>query len=104
MENACVIFEGDWSGQIYLTCPMKYVHCSEDILLNLLVTLDDYDWHCNGGDGRGILFEVLPFGAGVPGGMGGGAIVDGLWIHERLEKASLLNRIAAVVFGESSVL
>ena len=28
--NTYVVMEGDWGGQIYLTCPVKYVICEED--------------------------------------------------------------------------
>lgn len=88
-EDACVILEGDWGGQIYLVCPMKYVHCSEKTLLNLLKSIDSIEWGCNDGKGRAICFEVIPIGQGVAGGMGGGIVVDGLWLHERLIDAGL---------------
>ena len=31
-DAAVVIMEGDWGGQIYLTCPMKLVKCDEKTL------------------------------------------------------------------------
>lgn len=30
--NAYVVMEGDWGGQIYLTCPVNYIVCDEALL------------------------------------------------------------------------
>ncbi|CAF0940381.1 unnamed protein product, partial [Didymodactylos carnosus] len=43
-ENCVLIFEGDYGGQIYLTCPMKYVQCNEQILKQLLNDIDKLQW------------------------------------------------------------
>lgn len=104
IENACVIFEGDWGGQIYLTCPMKYIHCTESVLLALLESIDRIEWGCNKGDGRGVFFEIIPAGQGVAGGMGGGAVIDGLWLHQRLSDAGMAEKIASVIAGESDTI
>ena len=82
--DAYVIMEGDWGGQIYLTCPAKYIVCDEDVLKEILKKLDQTSWECNGGDGAGIRFETYDLGDEVSGGMGGGMIMDGLWIHPKI--------------------
>jgi hypothetical protein len=35
IPNAYVVFEGDYGGQIYLTCPMSKINCNEKILKQL---------------------------------------------------------------------
>jgi len=39
-----VIFEGDYGGQIYATCPASLVRCSEETLQGLLRDLDTVGW------------------------------------------------------------
>jgi hypothetical protein len=38
--DAAVVLEGDYGGQIYLTCPVGLVACDEHALLDLLEDLD----------------------------------------------------------------
>lgn len=97
IKNACVIFEGDYGGQIYLTCPMKYVQCSESTLHKLWKSIDKIEWDSNDIYQQGIFYEVISVGQGVAGGMGGGRVVDGLWIHKRLENAGLREKIADII-------
>ena len=56
-SNTYVVMEGDWGGQIYLTCPVKYIVCDEALLKKLLIKLDQICWKCNGGEGTGIRFR-----------------------------------------------
>src|SRR5688500_3746631 len=84
-KNATLILEGDWGGQIYLTYPVKYVKCKEETLLNLLVDLDDLVWGDQGEDSRKVLFEIRKLGDGISGGMSGGLVIEGLWVHEEFE-------------------
>ena len=97
MEGTVAIMEGDYGGQIYFTCPVRHIHCDADTLSRLLTDLDALGW--NDPEGSGLYFEFAAPGAGVAGGMGGGAVCDGVWLHERLEhrRAS----IEAVVAGTS---
>ncbi|WP_289355064.1 hypothetical protein [Paenibacillus sp. S-12] len=73
IPDTYVIMEGDWGGQIYLSYPMKYINCSEEILHNLLDDLDSIAWDCNEGEGKGLYYEIRRPGDGIGGGMGGGA-------------------------------
>lgn len=35
-KNAVLIFEGDYGGIIYLTCPIRLINCNEETLYYLL--------------------------------------------------------------------
>ncbi len=43
-HDGMVIFEGDYGGQIYATCPASLVRCSEETLQGLLRDLDTVGW------------------------------------------------------------
>lgn len=91
-----LVLEGDWGGQIYLTIPWRLV--GQDALVGaLLHWLDWLAWECNEGDGaRASLYDPAEHGEdpeeGIAGGMGGGALDDGLWLHD--EFASQRARVA----------
>ena len=61
--DAAVVMEGDYGGSIYLTCPVRLVHCDEPTLQQLLIDLDKHDW--NDPEGVGVYYEVAPVGSGV---------------------------------------
>jgi hypothetical protein len=82
-ENTYVIFEGDYGGQIYLTCSTKIVKCTEEELYTLLKEIDEKNWQEP--EGAGIYFEQIPEKRGVVGGMNGGYITDDLWVHPQIE-------------------
>jgi hypothetical protein len=96
--DGIVVFEGDYGGQIYAVCPAGAVRCSEDDLRVLLRDLDSFEWDDAGG--ARVFFEALPMGSIVPGGMGGGRVEEGLWVHPRL--AQHATAIQAVVDGRRS--
>mgnify|MGYP001573503158 CR=1 FL=1 len=98
-QDAVLIMEGDWGGQIYLTCPMKLVHCSEEALETLLTDLDDIAWDCNEGLGTGIYYEVRKAGEMISGGMGGGFVLDTLWVYPEFD--NLEREIRDVIEGRS---
>lgn len=97
VEGAVAIMEGDFGGQIYLACPVDRIHCEEVTLSLLLADLDSLCW--DQPEGSGLYFEVVPVGATIPGGMGGGLVVDGIWLHDELEPYR--HGIEAVVSGIS---
>jgi hypothetical protein len=98
-DKSYIVFEGDHGGQIYLTCPMKYVKCSPDTLAMLLSDIDTLHW--NEMDGSGLYYEEFEVDSGVCGGMGGGVAIDGLWVHDELLEEGLYERIADVIIGKS---
>lgn len=97
-KHGCVIIEGDYGGQIYLTCPMKYVKCSHGILKNLAADLDSLYWDDE--SGCKVYYEEYKPPHGISGGMGGGVLIDGLWIHPEFKEIGIKDRIWAVISGE----
>jgi hypothetical protein len=99
--HGIVVFEGDDGGEIYLVCPARHITCSEDRLQHLLVDLDEIEWPGNDDPSmRRIYFESRAAGQGVPGGIGGGQVTGGLWIHPRLAKQGLLDPIRDFLSGK----
>jgi len=82
-SNGVVILEGDYGGQIYVVAQAKDVKCKETQLFDLLQFLDSNEW--DDPDGARIYYESRPVNSGVAGGMGGGAVIDRIWIHPRLK-------------------
>lgn len=97
-KNAYVIMEGDWGGQIYLTCPLKYIKCNEKKLKEILQYLDNICWCCS--EGVNFYYEIIKDRKGIAGGMGGGAIIDGLWLHPNIEEKNLRKEIEEMLFTE----
>jgi hypothetical protein len=93
--HAAIVMEGDSGGQIYLTCPVSIVRCDQDTLNKLLNDLNDLSW----GDGEGLYYEVLPPGTGVGGGMGGGIVLDQVWLHEEFEQMQLRSEVEEIIAG-----
>jgi len=95
-NDSTVILEGDYGGQIYVVAPVVYVKCNESRLHSLLAKIDATQW--DEPEGASIFFERLPVGAAVFGGMGGAAVQQSVWVHERLQAHRVA--IAAVLAGE----
>lgn len=97
MEHTAVVMQGDAGAQIYLTVPVQHVACDENALLGLLEALDALE--CRNPASAALSFELAPIGSGVFGGMGGGLIIDGVWLHERLHAAGVLPLATSVLYG-----
>lgn len=96
LDEGVVILEGDYGGQIYLVAPAAQVECSEGALLRLLRDLDEIAWPGSEPDASCLRFERLPAGASVPGGMGGGKVEAGIWIHPELgEQGAAIRAVLA---------
>ena len=80
--DGVVVLERDDGSEIYLACPARDVRCPEETLRELLREIDALEWHVEGGGH--LLFEAIPEGATIVGGMGGGRVTGDLWIHARL--------------------
>jgi hypothetical protein len=93
-----VIFEGDYGGTIYLTIPVRHVACGETALKQLLFDIDAMYWSDT--HGTRVVYEVVPVGAGVAGGMGGGLVVDGLWLHPKIDALGMRDDIQQVLDGQ----
>jgi len=83
LDDTAAVMEGDYGGQIYFTCPVRHIHCNAETLAQLLTDLDALAW--NDPQGAGLFFEVAAPGSSIAGGMGGGAVCDGVWLHPELE-------------------
>lgn len=98
--HGIAVLEGDDGGQVYIVCSAQQIQCSDTVLQQLLIDLDEIEWPGNDPNMRRIYFESRPVGEGVPGGMGGGQVVDGFWIHPSLAKHGLSDAIKEVLSGK----
>lgn len=80
------ILEGDDGGTIYVTVPASMIFCTEETLHELLREIDGLVWKDNDEDMKRITYEPHKVGDRVAGGMGGGSIEPGVWIHNTLEQ------------------
>ena len=103
-ENAVIILEAARGEQIYLTCNIRAVHCSEETLNRLLKDLDRVAWSGGEPDQARILYERHRPDTVLAGGTGGGRVTNDLWIHQQFERFDLTERIKAVIAGVESQL
>lgn len=96
--DAVVVLSGDDGGTVLLTVPLRLVQCDPAALHSLGVALDRLLW--DDAAGVEVSFLRIPVGGSVAGGMGGGVVVDGVWVHPRFDGA-VAARAAAVIAGES---
>ncbi|MFC1640428.1 hypothetical protein ACFL2D_00080 [Patescibacteria group bacterium] len=105
-----LVMTGDWGGEVYLTIPYKLIGRKAQILA-LLRMIDKIAWDCNEGEGalvfvespedRKKTFAEEEYDLNDPeqkqefdetdwytvgGGMGGGLLQDGLWVHDHLRE------------------
>jgi hypothetical protein len=100
LSDAVAIFEGDFGGQIYVVAPIHCVQCEQQSLNRLLAELDALEW--NEPAGASVFFERRAAGAGVAGGMGGGVVLQTVWVHERLKQHH--SAVVAVLAGKSNTI
>ena len=79
-----LVMEGDWGGQVYLSVPMATVGATLADIDMLLTEIDHACWSCNEGEGSSWYMVDGQPGEGVMGGMGGGILLNQLWLHEEL--------------------
>ena len=95
--DGVVVLEGDYGGQIYVVAPAEVVACSEQTLEQLLADVDGLVWKDLAG--ARVFFEAAEEGSVIPGGMGGGRVTKGIWIHEDLKKLGVASGIEDVLAG-----
>jgi hypothetical protein len=96
---AAVILEGDWGGQIFATCPAGLVRCTEERLRRLAGELETAIHVMTFTGSAKVVFEPLPIGAEVAGGMGGGIITNGVWSHEQIRQLGWAEPVARIVLA-----
>ena len=91
--------EGDWGGQVYLSCPICLVKCSEETLNLLLTDINDMAW--SGSNGYRICYEVYDKQQKIIGGMEGGMIGESIWVHSQLKEYGITSdKIMRILNGE----
>ncbi|GAA1442946.1 hypothetical protein [Leifsonia poae] len=95
--DAAVVISGDDGGTIYLSVPLRLVRCNGEALARLAAELDATVW--DDPTSLGVNIEHLPVGSGIPGGMGGGIVVDDVWLHPREFDGRDLLRARQVLFS-----
>ena len=93
--DAAVVLSGDDGGTVLLTAPLRLVRCDPAALRPLAVELDRELW--DDADGVEVSFLRVPVGGSVAGGMGGGVVVDGVWVHARIGGAAAERAEAVIV-------
>ena len=101
-DDGVVIPEGDDGGTSYVICPAGLVGCDEQVLERLLRAVDAVIWPGNGPNSAHVYYEGLPVGASVPGGLGGGRVTSGVWVHPVLQEEGLGDVIRSVISGRLS--
>lgn len=97
-SDGIAILEDDYGGQIFVVCHAHTIRCSEDVLRQLLVDLDDITWGTP--DKARILYERKPVGSSIAGGMGGARVGSEIWIHPELKDKGLEKAIVEVIEGK----
>jgi hypothetical protein len=98
-DDGIVVLEGDDGGQVYLVARARDVRCTEDALDELLVSIDSTQW--DGDDtSRRVYSERQRANSGIPGGMGGGRVVPGIWLHPALFGEGLADLVLEVLAGQ----
>jgi len=100
-EDAVLILEAARGEQIFLTCNVRLVACSEATLVQLLGDLDRVAWSGGDPDDARVLYERHRPGTVLAGGTGGGRVTDGLWIHQQFERFGMIDQIRMVIAGTS---
>jgi hypothetical protein len=97
-DDGVVVLQGDDGGQLYVVCPARLVSCSSETLRQLLLDLDARIW--KDASMARVFYERKPVGGGIAGGMGGGRVIEGVWVQSELRGMGLEPGIASVLRGE----
>jgi hypothetical protein len=82
-----------------VTVPAKLVRCDEHVIRGLLQDLDELAW--DNPEGQMLTYWKHKVGEHFGGGMSGAEARDDVWVHERLLKLGLVDRIRKVIVGEA---
>lgn len=104
IENSYVVADGDWGGQVYFTIPAAEVACSEERVRQLVREVDQVCWGGQEEGSLGVNFRSGTPGEGVVGGMGGGVLRGGLWVHDEISQLGWKPAIGRVLAGKVDAL
>ena len=97
--SGAIYFEGDYGGQIYLSALASEINCTEECLRQLLVDIENLPGGWGDLEGSSITFASVAYVPSVIlGGMGGGMITNGIWVHGDL--SCVENEIKEVLRGQ----
>ena len=97
--NGVIYFEGDYGGQIYLSALANEINCTEECLYQLLTDIENLPGGWGDMEGSSITFASVAYVPSVIlGGMGGGMITNGIWVHGDLGRVE--NEIKEVLRGQ----
>jgi len=99
MDHTAVVMQGGRGAQVYLTVPVKYVTCNQAALVTLLRALGERAG--NDSAGAALSFELAPIGSGIAGAMGGGSVVDGIWLHPSLAETGAAALAERIIYGDA---
>lgn len=99
-SDAVAVFEGDDGGQIYAVVLVSEVVCGQPTLEVLLRDLDAIAWPHNDANSAKVFFERRRVGDGIAGGMGGGVVVHGVWVHPEFVELGLDDDIRRVIAAQ----
>jgi hypothetical protein len=97
--DATVVLAGDYGGTIFLTAPLRLVACDTETLRTLVSDLDAVTWMSGDLGIATVSFEPHPVGTRVPGGYGGGPVVDGIWTNPTMLPRIVRDHASEVVLG-----
>lgn len=98
-QDSYVVIMADYGGQVVLTYPVGLLRCDRQVLDHLAAQLSLRLWE---EESSLLWFRRFQPGDIVPGGMGGGAVTSGLWLHPEVEQLGLRLEIEAVLQGRAT--
>lgn len=99
LDDGVIVLEADWGGQIVVVARAAAVACDEATLRRLLLDLDELTCPEDELEGTALCFERASVGSTIAGGMGGGRVVEDVWMHAELVQAGLEPGVRAVLAG-----
>jgi hypothetical protein len=96
-RDSIVILEGDDGGTIYLTVPVYKVTCGEIPLHHLLSDIDAICWN---DPGMALCFMKSCLSEGLSPVGWAGRVIDGLWLHPKVEQLGVRRDIEQVLNGQ----
>jgi hypothetical protein len=97
--RGAVILDGDYGGQIFATSPARLVRCTEARLQHLAEELEVTLWNSTRAFSASVVYEEAPPGSHISGGMGGGRVEDGVWVHEEIHQIGWAARVEGILLG-----